>query len=134
RPNVLMYQTLVVRVLEAPGKLNGDIQNSFERFFRATFIQSARTNPILKTAAVDELQKEPRNASQLARVMTGDDVRKQSQSDPRIHGFHKVLGLFLSFKRCLAWTLYREVDIPFAMVYSIDKTPGAGPEHIFDFV
>ena len=33
-----MDQTLFVSVLEAPGKLNRYIQNYFERFFRATFI------------------------------------------------------------------------------------------------
>ena len=82
-------------------------------------------NPIIKTAAFDELQKEPRNAAQHAHVMAAHNVRKQSQANPRIGGFHKVVGLLLSFKWCLARTLYREVYLPFAMVHPVNQALGA---------
>ena len=70
-----MNQPLLMRIVQSPGKLDRDVQNSYQRLFRATFVERAVADPLGQAPAFHVLGEHARNAAQVAHVVATYDVR-----------------------------------------------------------
>src|SRR4051812_40376124 len=86
-----MDQPLLVGVAQAPGELDGNVEDPFQDCLRTPLVEFSCANPILKTAALDVLGEDARDAAETAHVVATDGVGVESELDPGLRLALEVL-------------------------------------------
>jgi hypothetical protein len=126
-----VHEAALVRVVEAPRRLDGDVEDPRKR---VAVVELSRADRVLEAAAVDALGEDARDAVDGADVVAAHDVGMKAEADPRLGladegvlpaGLLEDVGL---------GALDREVDVPAAVADAVDGAHAADAEEGDDFV
>ena len=131
RLDILVHQSFFVRIRQPPGKLDGNIQDTLQRFSTPALIESAAIDPILQAAAIDQFCKGMGEIVNRAHVIAGNDVRVQTQVDP-FFSFVGEDGLIsrIQFQRALNG----KIDVPGFVMDTINIPKAAASQLLPDLV
>jgi hypothetical protein len=95
-------------------------------------VETTVENPIAETAVGDEFGKEPGNTADTANKIAGNNVRMESEFDPRLRFLFITSFSVFCLKELRLGTLNGKVHIPFAVIDSVDNADSAfGVGHSF---
>ena len=129
-----MDQLFLMRIVQAPCKLNGDVQHSLERLGMPARIEPPVINPVFETAAFDVLSKDPRDTAERTYVVATDDMRMQAEVDPGFAFPGESLPLRVCLKPGGQWRFDRQVHAPATVVDAIDQPHPAAFVNVIDLI
>ena len=121
RLHVPVDQSLLMRVVQAPCKLDRDVQDSFESLIRAAFVKPSAVDPVPQTAAFDVFREDPRNAPQHPHVVAAHHLRVEPQPDPRKALPYEALPVLRSLEELPSRALDREILLPVPVMHSVHQ-------------
>src|SRR5258708_24994827 len=128
-----MDQSLLVGILESPGKLNRNIDYALQRLLLAAFIDLLCANQVSKAACFYKLREDARDTSEAANIIAADDVRMQTQVDPSLCFSLEVLNLLLRVEEFLSWRRGCQIHVPVAVMDSLGEPHSTTCEDLLTF-
>ena len=118
--HVLMDEIILMGILKPSRRLNGNVQDPLLYLFLRPLIQGSVADAVFEAAAIHPFREDRRNASDIANIVTVDDIRMQAQIDPVLAFLDEFLfALPAPFREKLRLgALHGKIGVPRLMVHS----------------
>ena len=118
RFHVLMDKLVVMGVLQAAGKLDGNIKQTLLYLVFPALIQRPVSDVVLEVAVLHPLGEDRRDPVNLPHIVAGHDIGMQSQVDPVPAFFLKAAFLVLRPEGLVFRSLHGQVCVPSCVVHT----------------
>jgi hypothetical protein len=121
-----VHEALLVRLVEPPGELDGDVEDGLRG------VEAARTDRVVEAAAVDVLGEDERQSVEAPHVVAADDVGMEAEVDPGLRLALEEIGAAPGLED-RGGHFDGEVEVP-ARCRTHGTRHAALPEHALHFI
>ena len=122
RLHVLVDDALLVRVVQAPCELDGDVQDPCECLLMSSFVEPPRLDPVPQAPTFHVLREYAGDSPEGADVEAAHDVRVQAEVHPGLRLADEVLLVPLRGEVFRTRALHRELEVPGGVTDAVDES------------